>query len=152
MTLQNAISWFWKEFLYEGHLQCLGALSVIFLSSLVLNIPLSWDIFLVTYLIFYPVYIYNRVRETTSDALTNPQRTWHVIHSKKILLPLFWVCIVGALFLLVAFSNLKGILFGIFIFVFGVLYTEFFKKCTRYVPGLKNFYVAGVFALHRGDD
>lgn len=146
-TLQNTISWFWKEFLYEGHLQCLGALSVIFISSLVLKIPLSWDIFLVTYLIFYPVYIYNRVRETTVDALTNSQRTQHVINSKKILWPLFWTCVIGALFLLVAFSNFKGILFGIFIFVFGILYTEFFKKLTRYIMGFKNFYVAAVFAL-----
>lgn len=146
-TFRNTMSWLWKEFPYGGHLQCLGALSVIFLSSLLLNIPLSWDIFLVTYLIFYPVYIYNRVKETAADALGNPQRTQHVIHSKKVLWPLFWACVIGALFLLIVFSNLKGILFGMFIFVFGILYTEFFKKLTRYITGFKNFYVAGVFAL-----
>ena len=146
-TFQNTISWFWKEFLYEGHLQCLGALSVIFISSVLLKIPFSWDIFLVAYLIFYPVYIYNRVRETTPDALTNSQRTQHVINSKKILWPLFWACAIGALFLLVVLSNFKGILFGMFIFVFGILYTEFFKKLTRYITGFKNFYVAAVFAL-----
>ena len=143
----NATFWFWKEFLYGGHIQCLGALSVVFLTSLLFKSSLTWDIFLVTYLTFYPIYIYNRTREASVDFVTNPQRTEHVKKSMRILRILFWVCLLGAFGLFVRFSEPWGILFGAGIFLFGILYTEFFKKRTEHIPGLKNFYVALVFAL-----
>ncbi|MBU0647128.1 hypothetical protein KJ809_01775 [Patescibacteria group bacterium] len=77
MKILSAI---WKEFIYGGHLLSLGAVSIIFTASILLNIQITWDFFLVVYLWTEAVYLYNRLKELKSDSLNNPKRT---IYLKK---------------------------------------------------------------------
>ncbi len=137
----------WKEFLYGGHLQCLGSAGIVWLSSLLLEIPITWDILVVVYLLIYPIYVYNRITELKNDALTNLARTEYLSKAKTKLQKLFFLFLVLPVAGLLFFAKLPAIIGGILILLFGILYTVYFKKLTKYIVGFKNYFVASVFAL-----
>ena len=137
----------WKEFIYGGHLQSLGAASIVFVSGILLKIDITWDILFVTYLTFYPLYLYNRFKEIKIDYLTNPQRTEHLkvyINQTPLILLLVILVLIGAL---IYFSNIWALIFSLLLVFFGLLYTTTFKNFTKKIPLFKNFYVAISFAL-----
>lgn len=146
MRIRQILDSIWKEFIYGGHFQSLGAASIVFVSAILLKIQVTWDILLVTYLIFYPAYLYNRFKEIDIDYLTNTQRTEYLktyINRAPIILSLvIFIPIVS----LIYFSNLQALIFGLLLLSFGFLYTVIFKKFTRRIVFFKNFYVAVFFA------
>jgi len=66
---------FFKELVHGGHLQSLGAAGIAGISAALFKIPFTWDCFLAVYMLFYPLYLYNRYREIDHDGVSNPQRT-----------------------------------------------------------------------------
>ena len=111
----------WNEFIYGGLLQSLGALSIVFVSAVLLKIKITWDILLITYLLFYPLYLFNRFKEIKIDYLTNPERTEHLkqyLHLiPLILLFLIIILIIG----LIYFSNYWALLFVSILLILGLL-------------------------------
>jgi len=135
------------EFIYGGHLQSLGAASIIFVSGILLKIQISWDILLVTYLLAYIPYLYNRFKEIKIDDLTNPKRTQHLKKYLKWMPIIFYFTIFILVGSLVYFTNFRTLVFASFLLVFGLLYTLIFKKITKKIALLKNIYVSIFFAL-----
>jgi len=136
-----------NEFIYGGHLQSLGAASIVFISSILFGVRMTWDILFVAYLLFYIPYLYNRFKEINIDRLTNLQRTQHVSKYVKFIPIILYFVIFILVVSLVYFSNLGALIFGLLLLIFGILYTLIFKKLTQKVPLLKNFYVSIFFTL-----
>ncbi len=131
-----------------GHLQCIGACFIVFFSFIYFNILMdSLFLLLVFYLLFYIFYLFNRLKEIKTDFITNPERTNHLL-SYRTKAPI--VLIFAFVFLLLVLFYLNNVRLSGFIIlflVFGLLYTIFFKKATKYIPLFKNIYVAFCFGL-----
>lgn len=137
----------WDEFVYGGHLQCLGAVSITYITGFFLNINLQLDSLIISYFLSYPIYIFNRWKEIEIDSITNLERT---VHFRKYInkIPLiFYFSIIILLLTLLFFGNLNTLIFGIILLFFGILYTTHFKKITRVIPLFKNMCVALSFTL-----
>lgn len=146
MVIERILKFIWKEFIYGGHFQSLGAASIVFVSAILLKINISWDIILISYLIFYPLYLYNRFKEIKIDYLTNPQRTEYLktyINLAPIIISIVIFILIGGL---IYFSNFKALIFALLLVFFGLLYSVVFKKITRKIILFKNFYVSAFFA------
>lgn len=147
MVIEKILKAIWKEFIYGGHLQTLGAVSIVFVSTLLLNIKIGWDIVFISYFLFYPLYLYNRYKELKIDYLTNPQRTeylkTYIDKAPHILTLVTFVLIFG----LVYFANFSSIIFVLLVLLLGLLYSVIFKKITKKISLFKNFYVATFFAI-----
>ncbi len=136
-----------NELIYGGHLQSLGAASIILVSALLLKLEITWDILFVSYLLVYPIYLHNRSKEINTDDLTNPQRTQHLKKYLKWTPIIFYFVIFILVGSLIYFTNLRALIFGLSLLIFGLLYTLTFKKITKKILFLKNIYVSVFFAL-----
>ena len=58
MKIKKILKSIWNELIYGGHLQPLGAASIVFVSGILLKIQITWDVLFVTYILFYPLFLY----------------------------------------------------------------------------------------------
>ncbi|MFC1613257.1 UbiA family prenyltransferase [Patescibacteria group bacterium] len=137
----------WNEFIYGGHLQCLGVIAIAYISSFVLNIKIHWEIFLLLYLIFYPIYINDRLQGIKIDAASNPERTKHFRKYIQIMPKIIIFSILFLVLLIIIFGNLNFLIFSLILLFFGLLYPYYFKNITEKIIAFKNFYVATFFAI-----
>lgn len=136
------------EFLYNGHLQALGSVSIVYLSTYYLlgRIP-SIAFLIIIYLTFQPVFLHDRYKDLKKDKKTNSVRTKH-LQSYAHLVPIILFSMFASLvLLLLIFANIWSILLVIFILIMGLLYPIYFKGLTKQIYFFKNFYVAGVYGL-----
>ncbi len=145
--IKDVIKFIWNELIYGGHIQSFSASSVIFVSSILLKIPISWDILVIIYLMFYSFYLYNRFKEMDIDCLTNPQRTQHIKRYGKKIWFIFYFIVLSFFSGLLYFSNFWSLVFSLLLFIFGIMYTIVFKKLTKKIAFLKNIYVSLFFSL-----
>ena len=145
--IKKFFKFIWNEFIYGGHLQCLGFVSVVIIGSDLLNLKINSVLLAFIYLIFYLIYIYNRIKEIQIDELTNPDRVRHFksyfSKIKKIFYFLFFFLIGG----LVYVRNLPFLVFSLSLLFLGLLYTPTLKNFTKKITGFKNFYVALFFSV-----
>ena len=147
MKIEKILKSIWNELIYGGHLQPLGAASIVFVSGILLKIQITWDVLFVTYILFYPLFLYNRFKEIKMDCLTNSQRTQHIKKYIKFIPIILYLVIFILVISLIYFSNFRALIFGLLVLFFGFLYTIIFKKFTNKIPLFKDLYVASVFAL-----
>lgn len=136
-----------NEFVYGGHLLSLGASSIVFTAALILDIKITWDCLLVSYLVTYIAYSYNRLVEFRSDSLSNPLRTRHIAKSISILPSLLFLAVALSVGVTLAHGSIQGVILVVSMIVGSVLYTLYFKKLTRHIVGFKSFYVSLFWAL-----
>lgn len=147
MNIKKITGFIANEFVYGGHLLSLGAASIVFTSSMLLDIKITWDFLVIAYLVVYISYAFNRLREFDGDFLSNPLRTRHV-EKCIVLLPysvLFSFLVI--LLLLAEFGNFNSFVLVLFMVVGSLLYTIFFKNLTKNIIGFKSLYVALFWAL-----
>ncbi len=145
-TNHGWISFIWKEFIYGGHLQSIGISSIVMISSILLRIQITWDCLFIAYLMFYPLYLYNRFKEIEIDYLTNPQRTDHLKAYLNIMPTILLLAILTLAVTLVYFSNSSTSIFTLLLVILGIMYTIIFKRITKRIALFKDFYVAAFFA------
>lgn len=145
-SINKIVKFLKKEFLYNGHTQSASAVGIILTTTILFDISVSWDIALVTYLLFYTIYFYNRVKEIDVDALFNPERTIYFRTYQGISSYIFLFLLTLAIGTTIYFSKVPGITFSIVVIVAGISYSHFFKELTKYIVGFKNIFVASVFA------
>lgn len=147
MTIGEVSKIIWKEFIYGGHLQSLGTISIILFSAILLNIKISLDILLISYLSFYPIYLFDRYKGINIDYITNPHRTEYLKNYIN-QTPLILFFVIFVLFLsLIYFSNFYGSVFVLSLLTLGLLYSLFFKRITEKILLFKDFYVSSFFAV-----
>jgi len=147
MVIKKILKFIWQEFIYGGHLQCLGVVSIAYTSSFLLNIKTGWEFLSLIYLIFYPIYINDRFKGIITDELTNPERSKHFRRYSRLIPKIFLFSVLLLLAGLICFANFKFIIFALLTVFFGILYPFYFKNITRKIPFFKNFYVAAFFTI-----
>lgn len=135
------------EFIYGGHLQSLGAVSLVLAFSLIIHSPFAWHSYVIVYLLFYSLYLFNRYKEIKIDKKTNPERTKHLNTYIKAIPSIFCLTVFLLFFGLVYFSNTLTLAISIFLFIFGLLYSTHLKAWTGNIFMFKNIYVALFFAV-----
>src|SRR5262245_57815246 len=136
----------WEEFLYGGHLQCLGSVAILGTVAGVFKAPFPWGLPVATYAVSYAIFVYNRLLEVASDATTNPSRSAYIAAHSRALWRAYFAAIAVTLVVVLATASLAGAVFLAVLFVCGILYTNVFKRLTRFIPGFKTLYVALAFA------
>ncbi|MFH1643518.1 MAG: UbiA family prenyltransferase [Patescibacteria group bacterium] len=144
--IKELLYWLWNEFIYGGHFQSLGAASIAIVSAMIFGVKITWDCFLTSYLMFYPLYLYNRCKEINIDYLTNPERTNHIKKYIQIIPTVLFLDLFFLAFLLIFFGNQTSLIFAFGLIVLGILYTTIFKKLTKKIVIFKNLYVALFFS------
>ena len=146
MRLNQILKTVWKEFIYGGHLQCLGVAGIAYTSSFILNLDISWKFLVLSYLVFYPIYVHDRFRGIKMDKATNPERTDHFEKYLSIMPKLILGSIILLLILLIQIENSKLFIFSLVMLFLGLLYPLYFKGLTKKIIAFKNFYVSAFFA------
>jgi len=134
------------ELLYGPHLLAFGAASIIITAQLLLEAK-KVDFFFpfLIYLIAYSAYLYNRYKEIEEDFRVVPERVMHLRNYfafvPYILLTIFMFLLFVSFYFLLSKKYLLSV--GIIgLFLGGILYSKWVKEQTKYIPLLKNFYVA----------
>ena len=145
-NIQRTSSILFKEFIYGGHFQSLGAAGIAYVASSILNIQFTWVCFVVVYMIFYPLYLFNRYKEIDLDEATNPDRTHHFRGYVNLMPTILWGVILVVMAIVSIQSNFITLGFTLVLLVFGLLYTVIFKKVTKNIIIFKNLYVSAFFS------
>jgi len=134
------------EFLYNGHLQSLGAISVIILTSIISNIPINFPLIFAIYLIFHTIFLYDRYIDLNKDKTTNSKRTNHILKYKKLIPYILIIESVVSLSILLSLRPLTYTLLYLILFL-GLIYPQYVKPLTKVIPLFKNIYVSLVYAI-----
>jgi len=137
----------WDEFIYGGHLLSLGAVSIVYFEAILLNIKITWDFLLISYLGSQSVYLYNRYKELGEDFLTNPERTKHIQKYYKKIPIIILLCLLFFFVIFFYFNKIISLSISLFVFFLSFSYTLFFKKITKKIPSFKNFFVSLTWSL-----
>ncbi len=130
------------EFVYGGHLLSLGGVSIAFVASVLLGIQATPGFFLIIYLAFQAIYLFNRYKEFPGDYLTNPERTRHLNGSYAKIPWAVFFCLLIFFAILIYFGKIPALIFSSFTVSLGFLYSISLKKITGRVPGFKGIFVS----------
>ena len=145
--IKKILKLIWEEFIYGGHLLSLGAVSVVFTSSILLNIQITWDCLAVVYVGTLAGCLYGRLKDVDKDSLTNPERSQYLkkyVRYKPLIVFSLILLFAG---ILLYFNKIPILLFGLLLILLIFLYEEFFKKFTKRIIGFKNFVPSLLFTL-----
>ncbi len=137
----------WDEFVYGSHLVAVGDILSLFVISVILDIKVSISFFLVVYFSILAINFFNRYKEQDLDALTNPERLDSVSKyfrfTPHIVAVLFFVSVC----LTAINAPISALIFMLFLFGLGLLYTILLKDITKKIVGFKNIMTALPYAL-----
>jgi len=139
----NKVKSFLKdEFIYGGHLASLGVSFIALSMILLFDINIKWEFILIVYFSTICIYNYDHYKEFRKDSSGNLTRAHHLKRYIRFLPLIIAIYGIVSLILLFYFGNFGSMLFGIALLLFGLLYTEKFKKITKKIVGFKNFYTS----------
>jgi 4-hydroxybenzoate polyprenyltransferase len=136
-----------SEFIYGGHFLSLGAVSLVFASAILLKIRITLDCLVIIYFGTQVVYLYNRFKEIRTDFLTNPERSQHIRKYLNYLPLIIFFYLSSFIGMLVYFSRPYVLIFTLFLLLFGLLYSKFFKSFTKKIICFKGLFVAFAWSL-----
>lgn len=134
------------ELIYGGHIFAMGAVSVVLVSSILLDVLVTVDFLIIVYLIFYAIYLNDHFKDVKKDFLTNIQRVEYLKKNRRIPV-LVSISIIVSELLLSNFGNIHSLLLGSVIIVLGLFYSKYFKGITKKIVAFKNFFVALVWSV-----
>lgn len=142
--MNQIIKFITDEFVHGAHIVSIVAVGIMFSTILILGLPFSWQLLLITYLLYQVIYKYNYYKELHSDLDSNPERANFILRQRKwILLSLVMSVVLVSITL--TFQGVKVAALGFFIMIGGILYTTYFKKIR--IIGFKNYYIAFFWSL-----
>ncbi len=148
IDLEEIFKPIWNEFIYGGHLFAAGAMCVVYMCAFLFDLPVTWDLLFIIYLIFYPIYLYDYFKGIEEDRASNSQRAEYLQGNKtRILSMILYLSIITLALMYVVYSNIINMFIGFSVLVLGLLYHSYFKGLTRHIVAFKNIFVSAVWAL-----
>jgi len=134
----------WKKFIYNGHLLSLGTVAIAISVLALMKIDFSLLFLILMYSITFIVYSFDRNFDIEKDD-SKVRSELSATNKREIII----ASILLAITLGITSLSKNFLVFGLFLFlsVFGLLYTIFFKKLTRFVLGFKSYYVALLYSM-----
>lgn len=146
MNMNKYVRFLITEFLYNGHLQSLGAGGLVVIATkLLFNTSASVEFFLATYALFETIFIFDRYHDLDWDSLTNTVRSKHLLlyRNKIPYIFAFYIIVFSSLYFY--FSGPVMLLVSVIVCIAGIFYPVYFKKLTKKIPLFKNVYVSAVY-------
>lgn len=139
---QKGLWWIWQEFIFGGHLLSLGVAGIACSVKILMDLPFSLAIILVSYLIPQIIYSFNHFKEAPIDLSTNLERARHLQKMAKFssLIVIFYLLVL--VFTIIIFLDLRIFVFAGALVLGGILYTLYFKKLTARILCFKNIYAS----------
>ena len=129
----------WNEFFYGGQVLSLGPVFIVFCALTLLNAESSIWLYVIVYLLTYPIYSFDRYLDFKNESLLHRKE---YLEKKLGIIPYLIVADIVVLFVILALTgNIQSILFVVFLLLIGFLYPVYFKKFTKKLKGFKSFYV-----------
>ena len=147
MTTKKTSKNIWDEFVFGSHLVALGDVFALYAMSVILNINVTISFFIVVYLSILAINFFNRYEDADQDAITNPERSESVNKYLKFtpyIMVLLTVIPVG---ITTYFAPISAIIFMLFLFGMGIVYSIFLKNVTKRILGFKDIMTALTYAL-----
>jgi len=135
------------EFVYRGHLIALGAVSVVSVSAILLNIKITWDCLIVVYIGTQSIYLHDWSKNLKGDYLTNPERVNYIKRHTKYTTPILFFLNLIAIAILIYSERVSALIFYCVLLLVGLLYGRIFKQFTKRLFAFKNFFVALMWSL-----
>jgi len=135
------------EIVYNGHLQSLGSVGIVYFSSLLFGVTAGVGFLILVYLLFQTIYYFDRYRDYKIDKSTNKERSTHIGLYKSRIPLIIMVFVVLMVIGFLHYSNLLSLFTASGILLLGILYPIYFKGLTRKIPLFKNIYVGSVHGL-----
>ncbi len=136
-----------EEFLHGGHLVSLAAPALAIATTILLGLSISWEFLFITYFGTLCIYNYDYIKGLKTDYIENVDRSKHIQKFRNLRFLLLFVYGFCFLSLLFYYGNLISILFGVFLLIVGLAYTDIFKRFTKKIPGFKNIYTSISFSM-----
>jgi 4-hydroxybenzoate polyprenyltransferase len=137
----------WNEFVFGSHLVALGDVFALYAMSVILNINVTISFFIVVYLSILAINFFNRYEDADQDTTTNPERYNSVNKYFKFtpyIMVLLTIIPVG---ITTYYAPIGAIIFMIFLFGLGIIYSIFLKDVTKRILGFKDIMTALPYAL-----
>lgn len=136
-----------RGLVYGGHLLSLGGSGIVVLIAILLQIDITLDFLLLSYLLPQVAYTFNRWVEFTKDDQTNFLRNNYLRSTKSKLPLLFFFYLVLSFLISYYYGTYIGFLFVVMMATGSVLYTLYFKSLTKNLIGFKTLYVSFFWSL-----
>jgi 4-hydroxybenzoate polyprenyltransferase len=136
-----------EEFFYGGHWFSIGVSALIFSIMILLHTQIRWELLLIVYLLIQCLFNYNHYKEFQIDASSRSDRIHHLKIYYKILPIITAFYGIGFLILILYFGNIESLIIAVASLLIGLLFTKFFKKCTKKIVGFKTFYASFTLSL-----
>ncbi|MBI1863872.1 UbiA family prenyltransferase [Candidatus Woesebacteria bacterium] len=146
--LKKITNFLLTEIIYNGHLQALGAVGIVYVSTVIAfgKNPSFISLFII-YLVFQFIYFFDRFRDIRKDKLTNKERSAHIEKYLKKIPFIMGIILFLVITLTLSVSNVYSLVSEITVMFLGAMYPIYFKGLTKKIPMFKNFYVGSVHAL-----
>lgn len=146
MNMNKYVRFLVTEFLYNGHLQSLGAGGLIVIATkLLFNTSAPLEFFIATYALFETIFIFDRYHDLDWDSLTNTVRSKHLLLYRNKIPFIFAAYVIVFTSFFYYFSGIEMLLVSVVVCIAGMLYPVYFKKLTKKIPLFKNIYVSAVY-------
>lgn len=136
-----------QEVIHGGYLTALGAPALVLTTSILTKSSINLPLLMISYLLPLIIYSYDYMSDMDKDIESNTARYEHLKNKKRYypIILLFYALLLISL--LVMFSNIKLVLFIIFITLGGLIYATVLKGITKRIPIFKNLYTVLTWAL-----
>lgn len=145
--LRKALVSIWDEFVYGSHLVALGDVFALYAMSVILNINVTISFFVVVYFSILAINFLNRYEDIDQDMTSNPERSKSVNKYLKFAPYIMVVLTVVPVGITTYYAPIGAIIFMLFLFVLGIIYSIFLKNVTKRILGFKDIMTALPYAL-----
>ena len=136
-----------NEFIHGGHLVSIASPALAISTMILLGLNIRLEFLIITYLGTLCIYNYDYIKELKVDYSENVNRSKYIQKNQKFRIVTLIFYVICFLSMLIYFGNLNSIIFGIFLLILGLLYTNIFKKFTKKIAGFKNLYTSISFSM-----
>jgi 4-hydroxybenzoate polyprenyltransferase len=137
----------WDEFVYGSHLVALGDVIALYVLAVVLNIQVTISFFIVVYLSILAINFLNRYEDIDQDMTSNPERSKSVNKYFKFTPYIMVALTVVPVGITTYYAPISAIIFMLFLFGIGILYSVLLKNVTKQILGFKDIMTALPYAL-----
>ncbi len=137
----------WDEFVYGSHLVALGDIIALYVFAVVLNIQVTISFFIVVYISILAINFLNRYEDIDQDMTSNPERSKSVNKYFKFTPYIMVALTVVPVGITTYYAPISAIIFMLFLFGIGILYSVLLKNVTKQILGFKDIMTALPYAL-----
>lgn len=132
----------WNEFVHGGHMLAFGLVGVVTTAAILLSIRVTWDFLAIIYLFTLSACLFGRYLGLKDDAITNPERSGYLGKQYQTLRYRIIISLILGLGITIYFGKYTVLICSLIMLLLSFLYDFIFKKFTRTIIGLKNFFIS----------